>query len=167
MWESVCSEWHSHNKLILPFLDFMNSFSGLANPLYWWLGKRTSAKYYKDITNAIAKYIAKNMVPHQMIVKEAFKMLTAWQLCLNCMTSVCSETEESHFATTDLWSSQTPEPYISLTLHFINEACQLQCLSTTDTQVTDGIFMLLFNAEFSVYFFLPVLMNSTRPVFFF
>lgn len=39
-----------------------------------------------------------------------------------------------HFATTtDLWSSRTSEPYLSLTAHFIDETWQLQsyCLQTS------------------------------------
>lgn len=39
---------------------------------------------------------------------------------------------EYYAATTDLWSSRTVEPYISLTVHFINREFQLRsrCLQT-------------------------------------
>lgn len=112
-----------------------------------------SSKRYKDITDAVAFYIAKDMLPLSTVEKPGFKYLlnvldpryalpgrkyfskTAIpKLYLKCKESVQQEIlSAEYFATTsDLWSSRTSEPYISLTIHFIDKEWNLKtrCLET-------------------------------------
>uniref|UniRef100_A0AAR2J935 BED-type domain-containing protein n=1 Tax=Pygocentrus nattereri TaxID=42514 RepID=A0AAR2J935_PYGNA len=90
---------------------------------------------WQEITDAVTYYIAKDMVPIQVVERDGFKQL------LNTIDSryklpgrkYFSQTV-AHFSTTaDLWSSRTSEPYLSLTAHFIDEFWQLQsyCLQTS------------------------------------
>ena len=112
-----------------------------------------SSKRYKDISQAVTYHIAKDMLPLSTVERPGFKNLlhvldpryvlpgrkyfskTAIpQMYLLCKDSVQKEIlEAKYFATTsDLWSSRTSEPYISLTVHFIDEEWKLQtrCLET-------------------------------------
>ncbi|XP_071344173.1 E3 SUMO-protein ligase ZBED1-like [Trachinotus anak] len=114
-----------------------------------------SSKCHKDITEAVAYYIAKDMLPLSTVEKPGFKNLlhvldpryvlpgrkyfsktAITKLYLKCKESVQQEIlSAKYFATTsDLWSSRTSEPYISLTIHFIDEEWNLRtrCLETAD-----------------------------------
>ncbi|XP_055051262.1 E3 SUMO-protein ligase ZBED1-like [Misgurnus anguillicaudatus] len=110
-------------------------------------------KRYKDITEAVAYHIAKDMLPFSTVEKSGYKKLihvldpryvlpgrkyfskTAIpKLYVMCKESVQQEIlSAKYFATTsDLWSSRTSEPYISLTIHFIDNEWGLKtrCLET-------------------------------------
>ncbi|XP_050960772.1 E3 SUMO-protein ligase ZBED1 [Labeo rohita] len=109
-----------------------------------------SSKKWKDITRAIALYIAKDMVPIQTIERDGFRHVVHTldsryelpgrkffsQKCLPELYTdrVMNEIRhlEAYSATTDLWSSRTTEPYISLTIHFIDDDWKLRsrCLQT-------------------------------------
>lgn len=109
---------------------------------------------HKEITDAITYHIAKDMVPVYTVSKEGFKKMVRTldkrykipsrthfnqvaipKLYNECKMSVESELREiDHFATTtDLWTSRTTEPYISLTVHFITTNFELKtrCLQTS------------------------------------
>ena len=110
-------------------------------------------KRYNDITQAVAYHIAKDMLPLSTVEKPGYKNLlhvldphyvipgrkyfskTAIpKLYLMFKESVQKEILlAKYFATTsDLWSSRTSEPYISLTIHFIDHEWNLKtrCLET-------------------------------------
>ncbi|XP_036957921.1 E3 SUMO-protein ligase ZBED1-like [Acanthopagrus latus] len=109
---------------------------------------------WQDITNAITKFIAKEMLPMQLVEGKSFiellnvldarytvpsrKYFSGTALTTlydKTRKAVMSEVQEvKHFATTtDLWSSRTSEPYLSLTVHFIDESWKLRsyCLQTS------------------------------------
>lgn len=110
-------------------------------------------KRHGDITNAVAYFIAKDMMPVSTVENVGFKRLlkvldpryqlpgrkhfsrTALpQLYTECREIIEKELQSvSYFATTsDLWSSRTSEPYMSLTAHFIDQDWTLKskCLQT-------------------------------------
>ncbi|KAL1252179.1 hypothetical protein QQF64_019975 [Cirrhinus molitorella] len=112
-----------------------------------------SSKKWKDITRAIALYIAKDMVPIQTIERDGFRYVvhtldSRYELpgrkffSQKCLPELYTEVRdrvmneirhlEAYSATTDLWSSRTTEPYISLTIHFIDDDWKLRsrCLQT-------------------------------------
>ncbi|KAI2662030.1 E3 SUMO-protein ligase ZBED1 [Labeo rohita] len=112
-----------------------------------------SSKKWKDITRAIALYIAKDMVPIQTIERDGFRHVvhtldSRYELpgrkffSQKCLPELYTEVRdrvmneirhlEAYSATTDLWSSRTTEPYISLTIHFIDDDWKLRsrCLQT-------------------------------------
>lgn len=112
------------------------------------------SKRQKDITDAITFHLAKDMVPINTVTKHGFanmirsldqryvmpsrtyfSQIAIPELYDKCKAQV--ETEllsqvKFYAATTDLWSSRTTEPYISLTVHFVDEGFQLRsrCLQT-------------------------------------
>ncbi|XP_039515830.1 E3 SUMO-protein ligase ZBED1 [Pimephales promelas] len=113
---------------------------------------RTS-KRWKDVTDAVTFYLAKDMIPIKTVENEGFKRMlkvvdpryeipsrkyfsaTAiprlYSECRNKMEQKVKNV--MFFATTaDLWSSRTSEPYLSLTIHFIDDwkLCSA-CLETT------------------------------------
>ena len=114
-----------------------------------------TSKRHKDITNAITYCIAKDMQPISTVEKQGFKKLIKIldpryvlpgrkyfsHTALPKMYAECREKVEealqrdlTYFAsTTDLWSSRTSEPYISLTIHYIDKEWNLQnkCLQTS------------------------------------
>ncbi|XP_057216122.1 E3 SUMO-protein ligase ZBED1-like [Triplophysa rosa] len=113
---------------------------------------RTS-KRWKDVTDAVTFYLAKDMIPIKTVENEGFKRLlkvvdpryeipsrkyfssTAIpQLYSECRSKMQNKIQNvKFFATTaDLWSSRTSEPYLSLTVHFIHDwkLCSA-CLETT------------------------------------
>ncbi|XP_063075476.1 E3 SUMO-protein ligase ZBED1-like [Engraulis encrasicolus] len=115
--------------------------------------ERTSRRH-KDITTAVTNYISKDMVSVNTVTKDSFKSLLRTMdkryvlpsrtyfnqvaiphLYGECKAKVTSELENMEFyaSTTDLWSSRTTEPYMSLTVHFVNENFELcsRCLQTT------------------------------------
>lgn len=108
---------------------------------------------WKAITDAVAMYIAKDMVPIYNVEKPGFihllKVLDPRyvlpsrkyfsdvalpQLYNSTRQRIAAELDGVSFysATTDLWSSRVMQPYLSLTLHFINDDWTLRsvCLQT-------------------------------------
>lgn len=106
---------------------------------------KTSQRWI-DITNAITVYLCKDMVPFLTVEKSGFKDMVKTldphyevpdgkrfsqtempQLFDQVREQVKKELRSiKHYATTtDLWLSRTMEPYISLTVHFINEEWKL------------------------------------------
>lgn len=113
-----------------------------------------TSKRWKDITSAITHHIAKDMAPIQTVEKEGFRKLIQTldpryeipsrkyfsqtrlpQLFTECQERVYNEINNIEFfsTTADLWSSRTTEPYISLTIHYIDSEWKLQskCLQTS------------------------------------
>ncbi|XP_038162089.1 E3 SUMO-protein ligase ZBED1-like [Cyprinodon tularosa] len=114
--------------------------------------ERTSRRH-KEITTAVTNYLSKDMVSVNTVTKDAFKSLLRTmdkryvlpsrtyfnrvaipQLYGECKAKVVNELENMEFyaSTTDLWSSRTTEPYMSLTVHFVNANFELRsrCLQT-------------------------------------
>lgn len=112
-----------------------------------------SSKRYNDIIYAIAYYIAKEMLPFSVVEKSGFKKLLSvvdpryvvpgckyfTKTAIPKMYSECRQAVEkelstiSYFATTtDIWTSRTCDPYISLSVHFIDGDWNLKskCLET-------------------------------------
>ena len=112
------------------------------------------SRRHKEITDAITYYLAKDMVPFKTVSKEGFVHLlnkvdkrykipsrrhfshvAVPEMYAQCVRSVQSELKQIEFfaCTTDLWSSRTTEPYVSLTVHFINQDFELKsrCLQTS------------------------------------
>lgn len=107
---------------------------------------------WKAITDSVAKYIAKDMVPIYTVEKPGFidmiKVLDPGyvlpsrkyfaevalpHLYNSTREKIARELERVSFysATTDLWSSRTMQPYMSLTVHFIeNWTLRSVCLQT-------------------------------------
>ncbi|KAM3850215.1 E3 SUMO-protein ligase ZBED1-like [Diretmus argenteus] len=102
---------------------------------------KTDAKW-KRITDAVAFHIAKDMVPIYTVGKAGFKHMlnvidSRYQLPSRkhfgdivlprlydtTHAKVTKQLEDVQFfsATTDLWSSRTMQPYLSLTVHFITD----------------------------------------------
>ena len=111
------------------------------------------SKRHKDITDAITFHLAKDMVPIYTVTIEGFKKMirsldkryvipprtyfsqvATPDLYEKCRAKVETELSKVQYyaVTTDLWSSRTTEPYISLTVHFIDEDFELKsrCLQT-------------------------------------
>ncbi|KAL3972567.1 protein-disulfide reductase (glutathione) [Sarotherodon galilaeus] len=107
-----------------------------------------------DITNAITVYLCKDMVPFLTVEKSDFKNMVKTldpryevpdrkRFSRTEMPKLFDQVREQvkkelrsikHYATTtDLWLSRTMEPYISLTVHFINGEWKLcsRCLQTS------------------------------------
>lgn len=114
---------------------------------------KTDVKW-KRITDAVAFHIAKDMVPIYTVEKAGFKhMLNVIdsryelpsrkhfgdvvlpRLYNTTRAKVTKQLEDVPFfsATTDLWSSRTMQPYLSLTAHFITNEWSLEnvCLQTS------------------------------------
>ena len=108
---------------------------------------------WKAVTDAVAMYIAKDMVPIYTVEKPGFihllKILDPRyvlpgrkhfsevalpQLYNSTCQRIATELEGVSFysATTDLWSSRVMQPYLSLTVHFISDSWTLRsvCLQT-------------------------------------
>lgn len=109
---------------------------------------------WKKITDAVAFHIAKDMVPIYTVEKAGFRHLLEVmdpryelpsrkhfaevvlpRLYNTTRNKVMKQLEDVPFfsATTDLWSSRTMQPYLSLTAHFINDEWGLEqiCLQTS------------------------------------
>lgn len=112
-----------------------------------------NSKRWKDITRAITLYIAKDMVPIQTVERDGFRYVVRTldskyempgrkYFIQKCLPELYTEVRgtvlqemgniEAYSATTDLWSSRTTEPYLSLTIHFIGDDWKLRsrCLQT-------------------------------------
>ncbi|XP_057183056.1 E3 SUMO-protein ligase ZBED1-like [Triplophysa rosa] len=113
-----------------------------------------TSQRYKEITDSITHCLAKDMMPIYTVSKEGFqKMIRTLdkryqlpsrnyfsqvaipELYNKCRSEVQLEISTVKFfsTTTDLWSSRTTEPYISLTVHFVDEEFELKsrCLQTS------------------------------------
>ncbi|XP_061918596.1 E3 SUMO-protein ligase ZBED1-like [Entelurus aequoreus] len=112
-----------------------------------------SSRRHKEITTAITHYIGKDMVSVNTVTKEGFQNLLHTldrrykipsrtyfnQVAIPQLYAECKEKVERevknvlyYATTTDMWSSRTSEPYLSLTLHYINDDFELKsrCLQT-------------------------------------
>ncbi len=112
-----------------------------------------SSQRHKEITNAIAYHLAKDMAPINTVENEGFKAMIKTldkryslpsrnyfsSVALPGLYTQCRMTVEKELqnmqnfaATTDLWSSRTMEPYLSLTVHFITSDFNVKsrCLQT-------------------------------------
>ncbi|XP_073457240.1 E3 SUMO-protein ligase ZBED1-like [Aquarana catesbeiana] len=113
-----------------------------------------SGPRWKAITEAITLYIATDMLPVYSVEKRGFsnllKVLDARytvpsrryfsdvalpQLYNKTRQKILSELKGMDFyaATTDLWSSRTMQPYMSLTVHYVSESWDMRsvCLQTS------------------------------------
>lgn len=112
-----------------------------------------SSRRWKEITDAICYYIAKDMTPLATVERSGFKHLVKTldrrytvpsrshfsktalpDMYKTCCKNVAAELKNvQHFAaTSDLWSSRTMDPFLSLTLHYIDDDWKLRqrCLET-------------------------------------
>lgn len=112
-----------------------------------------NSKRHKDITKAVTNFLAKDMMPFTTVENVGFKQMMSvidqrYQLpgrkyfSRTAIPALYGEVRErveeklksvSKFSTTaDLWSSRTSEPYLSLTVHFIDQDWKLVslCLQT-------------------------------------
>lgn len=112
------------------------------------------SKRWKELTDALSYYLAKDMMPLYSVEKEGFNYLlhkfdprytmpsrkyftkTAipqmYQECRELLQSTLATVD--FFATTsDMWSSRATEPYISLTIHYVTSDWTLNssCLQTS------------------------------------
>ncbi|XP_072563330.1 E3 SUMO-protein ligase ZBED1-like [Paramormyrops kingsleyae] len=111
------------------------------------------SKRHKDITRAVTNFLAKDMMPFSMVdsvgfrkmmsvIDPRFELPSRKYFSRTAIPALYSEVRDrveeqlksvSYFATTaDLWSSRTSEPYLSLTVHFIDKGWNLVslCLQT-------------------------------------
>jgi len=113
-----------------------------------------SSQRHKEITDAITYHLAKDMAPINTVQNEGFKKMINTldkrysmpsrkyfsNVALSALYTQCRTTVETELrddvqnfaATTDLWSSRTMEPYMSLTVHFISSdfTMKSRCLQT-------------------------------------
>lgn len=113
-----------------------------------------TSRRHKEITSAITTFICKDMAPIYTVEKKGFRELVKTldpkyimpsrkhfsdielpRLYGECRAKVEEELRRvSYYATTtDLWTSRTTQPYMSLTIHFIKEDWTLcsRCLQTS------------------------------------
>lgn len=118
-----------------------------------------SSKRHTEMTEAITHYLAKDMMPintvtrprfvslvnklgqrYQVPSRNYFSDVAIPKLYEKHRTTVESELcQVEYFAcSTDLWSSRTTEPFISLTVHFVDREFQLKarCLQTVFSRTT-------------------------------
>ncbi|CAI5669823.1 unnamed protein product [Oreochromis niloticus] len=124
-----------------------------------------TSKRYKEITEAITHFLAKDMMPINTVSREGFTSLihkvdqryripsrnyfshvAIPQMYETCRKTVMFELSqaENYASTTDLWSSRTTEPYMSFTVHFLTEDFELKtrCLETVyfpDSHTSENI----------------------------
>ncbi len=106
-----------------------------------------TSKRHKELTDAITRFLAKDMMPVNTVSKEGFVGLinkfdrryqlpsrnyfshvAIPQMYDTCVKTVSSELCQVDFyaSTTDLWSSRTTEPYMSYTVHFLTQDFELR-----------------------------------------
>lgn len=115
-----------------------------------------NSKRHTEITSAITYCLAKDMMPIHTVEKKGFKKLLIVldkryqipscnyfsQVAIPQLYEQCRKVVQAEFgvrkieyfsSTTDLWSSRTTEPYISLTVHYITPEYELvsKCLQTS------------------------------------
>ncbi|RXN35711.1 zinc finger BED domain-containing 1-like protein [Labeo rohita] len=111
------------------------------------------SKRHKEITDAITYHICKDMMPTHIVSKDGFRRLIQTldkryqlpsrthftrfaipEMYEKCKAGVEHELKQvKYFATTtDMWSSRTMEPYMSLTVHYVNDNFEMKsrCLQT-------------------------------------
>jgi len=111
------------------------------------------SKRHKEITDAITNHICKDMVPAYIVSKDGFRRLIQTldkryqlpsrthftrvaipEMYEKCKAGVEYELKKVKFyaTTTDMWSSRTMEPYMSLTVHYIDDNYEIKsrCLQT-------------------------------------
>lgn len=113
----------------------------------------TKSEKWGEITKAVAYHIAKDMVPISTVEQEGFIQLLKTldrryqlpsrkyftrealpKMYTDVRQSLAAQlTKVSHFAlTTDMWSSRTCEPYMSVTIHFMEDwELKTACLQTS------------------------------------
>ncbi|CAL9689321.1 unnamed protein product [Knipowitschia caucasica] len=112
------------------------------------------SKRWGDLTNAVTRCLARDMMPIQSVEREGFsKMLKTFDpryklpskkyfskvalpaLYEDARTEVSNALSSVEFfaSTTDMWSSRTSDPYLSLTIHYVDKDWKLQnkCLETS------------------------------------
>ncbi|XP_019206021.1 zinc finger BED domain-containing protein 1-like [Oreochromis niloticus] len=113
-----------------------------------------SNKRWGELTNAVTHCLARDMMPVQSVEREGFKkMLKTFEpryklptkkyfskvalpaLYEEIRTEVSNALSSVEFfaSTTDMWSSRTSDPYMSLTIHYVDKDWKLQnkCLETS------------------------------------
>lgn len=131
-----------------PAQTTINATLNLATPY------ASTSRRHQEITQAVAIYIAKAMAPINTVNNEAFKEMIKTldkryempsrnyfsKVALPALYKQCREEIRKEIAdlpfyatTTDLWSSRTMEPYMSLTIHYIDEDFEIKtrCLQTS------------------------------------
>ncbi|XP_036940317.1 E3 SUMO-protein ligase ZBED1-like [Acanthopagrus latus] len=114
----------------------------------------STSQRHAEITDAITFYLAKDMCPISAVSNKGFKSMVKIldkkyvipsrnyfsKVALPALYEKCREeiereiTTVEYFATTtDLWSSRTMEPYMSLTIHYIDDdfTMKSRCLQTS------------------------------------
>ena len=107
-------------------------------------------KKWKELTDSITHFVAKDSLPIHTITKNGFKDMikkfdsryeipSSTYFSRTAIPMLYSNTKEKvaiqlqavdHFAsTTDMWSSVGSKPYISYTVHFVDKEWQLQSLA--------------------------------------
>ena len=112
-----------------------------------------TSRRYKEITEAVTYYFAKDMASINTVQNDGFKHLVKTldkryelpsrnyfsrtalpAMYIKIKAKVEAELQDTSYfaATTDLWSSRTMEPYMSLTVHFISSdfTMKSRCLQT-------------------------------------
>ncbi len=112
-----------------------------------------NSRRWKELTDAVTHCIVRDMLPVYTVQKEGFReMLLAFDsryqlpsrryysrmaipaLYAQVREAVCRDLKQAQYycGTTNLWSSVTSEPYISFTVHYIDENWKLhsKCLQT-------------------------------------
>ena len=108
------------------------------------------SKQAKEMNKAIGYFLAKDMQSYHTVERQDFKSMVSKlnpkysrkhfyekeipSLYASVKSDISSEFEKMTFysATTDLWTSRATHPYLSYTIHFVNENWELQsfCLET-------------------------------------
>ena len=107
----------------------------------------TRSKQAKKINKAVAYFLAKDMQPYHTVERQGFKSMVSKlnpkynlpsrkhfrekeipSLYASVKSEIISELEKMTFysATTDLWTSRAAHPYLSYTIHFMNDNWELQ-----------------------------------------
>ena len=113
----------------------------------------SSSKQAKEMNKVVAFFLAKDVQPYHTVERQGFKSMVSKlnpkynlpsrkhfrekeipSLYASVKSDISSELEKMTFysATTDLWTSRAAHPYLSYTIHFVNENWELQsfCLET-------------------------------------
>lgn len=99
----------------------------------------TTSKHYREITAAITRYLAKDMMPINTVTKDGFVSLITKldrryqipsrtyfsQVAIPKMYDACRETMESELSQVEHYTCTTA-PYISLTVHFLDQDFELK-----------------------------------------
>lgn len=143
--------------------------SSIENTLYNATPYPTGSRRHQEITEAVTFMLAKDMCPISTVSNPGFKTLVKTldkryvlpsrkhfsRVALPALYDKCRaevekdvSTAEYFATTTDLWSSRSMEPYISLTVHYIDAdfAMKTKCLQTaffpddhTGINIADGL----------------------------